>query len=96
MEKNDHSVLTITIGLGSLTDQEMLILQEITNGLSEKEIAGKLCRSPKTISRHKDNLQKKLGLKSRNELYLFAGKIENELKKHINDKNGEISHSKNA
>lgn len=58
--------------LESLTPRELEVLRLIGRGRSRREIAGELCRSPKTIDGHQDRLMRKLGLATRTDLVRFA------------------------
>ncbi|MDD9747529.1 fimbria biosynthesis transcriptional regulator FimZ [Escherichia albertii] len=55
-----------------LTNREVTILRYLVNGLSNKEIAGQLLLSNKTVSAHKSNIYSKLGLHSIVELINYA------------------------
>jgi DNA-binding NarL/FixJ family response regulator len=59
----------------SLTPREQEILLVLAEGLSVKEIAGKLFISPKTVENHRNNIMKKLGLHSSIELARYAARI---------------------
>ena len=54
-----------TIGLKSLTDREREIAELVTDRLTNREIAGRLFLSQKTIESHVRNLFVKLGVTSR-------------------------------
>ncbi len=69
----------------TLTEQDQWLLEEITlrekqvlklivKGFSQKEIAGELSLSPKTIETHKEKLMKRLGAKNQAELISMAYK----------------------
>jgi DNA-binding NarL/FixJ family response regulator len=55
-----------------LTDREKEFLKFVTTEMSYKEIAEKMCCSPRTIESYRDNLFEKLELKSRVGLAVFA------------------------
>ncbi len=55
-----------------LTDQEMKIIKEITKGSSNKEIAGKLSITQRTVKAHLTNIFTKLGLKNRYQLMIYG------------------------
>lgn len=55
-----------------LTERETEVLKLITEGLSSREIAEKLCLSPKTVMVHRANIMEKLGIHSRAELVRYA------------------------
>jgi len=63
----------------SLTKREKEIINLVVEGLSNKEIAEKLCISIRTVDSHKNNIMQKLGLKSSVELVKYA--IKNNLAK---------------
>ncbi len=58
--------------LDGLTDREGEVLQFLAEGKSNDEIAETLVISPKTVSRHRENLMRKLNLHSRAELVRYA------------------------
>ena len=55
-----------------LTDREREVLQLLAEGLSTKEIAGRLHVSPKTVATHRQNIMNKLELHSIAELTQYA------------------------
>jgi DNA-binding NarL/FixJ family response regulator len=55
-----------------LTDREIEVLVLVAEGLSNREIGGRLEISPKTVARHRENLMRKLDLHSRTELVKYA------------------------
>lgn len=55
-----------------LSDREMMVLQQLSQGLTNKEIADKMILSNKTISTYKTRLMEKLGSSSLLELIEFA------------------------
>jgi len=57
---------------GKLSDREAEVLRLIALGHSNKEIAGQLSLSVKTIEVHKANAMRKLNLTSRIELVRYA------------------------
>jgi DNA-binding NarL/FixJ family response regulator len=57
-----------------LTDRENEFLKYVTSEMSYKEIAEKMCCSPRTVESYRDNLFEKLELKSRVGLAVFAMK----------------------
>ena len=59
-------------GLGHLTPREMEILRYYSLGFGCVEIASRLSLSPKTVSTHKMNGMRKLGLKSTADLVRWA------------------------
>jgi two-component system response regulator NreC len=56
----------------TLTDREREVLVLIAEGLGNKEIAGRLSISVKTVERHRENIMNKLNLHSRTELVKYA------------------------
>src|SRR5438874_71978 len=54
--------------IGSLSDREMHVFQLIGSGLGTKKIAHALNRSVKTIETHRENIKRKLGLNSGQQL----------------------------
>lgn len=59
-------------GLPAVTDRETEVLRWVSQGYSNKEIAGKLDVTTKTIEVHKANAMRKLGLRGRIELLRYA------------------------
>lgn len=55
-----------------LSPREREVLRLVAEGLSSKEIADRLCVSPKTIETHRARIMKKLGLKSFADLVKYA------------------------
>lgn len=55
-----------------LTERELEVLRELTNSLSNEEIAEKLFISPNTVKRHIQNMMEKTGFSSRLELAVNA------------------------
>ena len=60
---------------GTLTPREQEILRLLAEGLSTKEVAGKLFISPKTVENHRASIMKKLDLHSSLDLFRFAARI---------------------
>jgi len=56
----------------TLTNREKEIVSLVVDGLTNKEIADKLCISIRTVDSHKNNVMQKLQLKSSVELVKFA------------------------
>ncbi|WGS54591.1 response regulator transcription factor [Paraburkholderia sp. D15] len=59
-------------GLSALSAREVEVLQHLARGVSNREIAGRLCLSDKTVSTYKSRIQEKLGLSSLAALIEFA------------------------
>jgi two-component system response regulator NreC len=55
-----------------LTPREKEVLTHLAEGESNQEIADQLVISPKTVSRHRENIMRKLNLHSRVELVKYA------------------------
>jgi ATP/maltotriose-dependent transcriptional regulator MalT len=58
--------------LAGLTDRELEVLRLLALGMSNKEIAGRLFISPKTVSVHVSNILSKLGVASRSKAAAIA------------------------
>jgi two-component system, NarL family, response regulator NreC len=58
--------------LDGLTPREHEVLMLLADGSSNAEIATDLSISPKTVSRHRENIMRKLNLHSRTELVKYA------------------------
>jgi NarL family two-component system response regulator LiaR len=72
MEKVTEKSLNPTEGPGKLTIRENEVLELVSTGASNKEIAGKLVISEKTVKTHISSLLGKLNLKDRTQLAIFA------------------------
>ena len=55
-----------------LTRQEIDVLLGIASGLRNSEVARRMRRSPKTVEKHRANLQRKLGLRNLAQLTAYA------------------------
>jgi len=55
-----------------LTQREMEILQYVTNGLANKEIANRLSISERTVKNHLSNIMEKLHVNSRTQAAVYA------------------------
>ncbi|MDH4555999.1 response regulator transcription factor [Pseudomonas sp. BN417] len=58
--------------VGRLSNQELMVLQHLASGLSNKDIAERMLLSNKTVSTYKARIQQKLNLDSLLELIEFA------------------------
>ncbi|MFZ6045982.1 response regulator [Pseudomonas sp. CR3202] len=58
--------------VGRLSNQELMVLQYLASGLSNKDIAERMLLSNKTVSTYKTRIQQKLNLDSLLELIEFA------------------------
>lgn len=63
----------------NLSEREVQVLKMISNGVTNRDIGDKLFISPKTVEAHRNNILKKLGLKSTADLVKFA------IARHITD-----------
>jgi HD-GYP domain-containing protein (c-di-GMP phosphodiesterase class II) len=57
---------------GGLTDREVEVLRLIAGGLTNRRMAGELYISPKTVSRHVENIYAKIGVATRAGATLYA------------------------
>ncbi len=55
-----------------LTERELEVIQLLTEGLRNKEIAASLYVSPRTVKFHLDNIYSKLGVNTRTEAAIYA------------------------
>lgn len=58
--------------LSGLTDREVQVLNALSQGLNNKEIANKLFVSEHTVKKHISNILSKLGLKDRTKAAIYA------------------------
>ncbi len=58
--------------LDGLTEREQEVLTHLAEGASAEVIAETLSIAPKTVSRHRENIMRKLGLHSRTDLVKYA------------------------
>lgn len=58
--------------IAALKEKELLFLKYLCKGITYKEIADKMCKSPYTVEDYRDALFKKFELKRKAELILFA------------------------
>lgn len=61
-----------TLALNNLSENEVIFLKWICTEKTYKEIADEMCLSPRTIDTYRDNLFKKLEVKTRVGLAIFA------------------------
>jgi DNA-binding NarL/FixJ family response regulator len=60
---------------GTLTPREQEVMRLLAQGLSTREVADRLCISPKTVENHRTNIMGKLGLRSGIELVRYAARL---------------------
>jgi DNA-binding NarL/FixJ family response regulator len=63
---------TLPAGFGTLTDKEREILDAVAGGSSNAEIAGAVFASESTVKTHVGNILRKLGLRDRVQIVVFA------------------------
>ncbi len=68
----DNGDVAPASGLSSLSAREVEVLQHLARGVSNRDIAGRLSLSDKTVSTYKSRIQEKLGLTSLAGLIEFA------------------------
>jgi DNA-binding NarL/FixJ family response regulator len=61
--------------LSDLTEREAQVLTEIAAGLSNTEIASKLCISDTTVKTHINHLLAKTGVRDRAQLVVYAFRL---------------------
>jgi DNA-binding NarL/FixJ family response regulator len=69
---NSLQPVAVSNGAESLTPREIEIIGQVTDGLSNKEIANKLAISEQTVKNHIARVMEKLGVRNRVELALRA------------------------
>src|SRR4029079_18298334 len=72
MDELSHPAHGAREGVGRLTEREVEVLKLIAHGRSNKEIAGDLTLSEKTVKTHRSNILQKLGLADRTQAALLA------------------------
>lgn len=55
-----------------LSEREVEVLRLIARGLANRQMANRLCISPKTVERHIQNLYDKIGVSTRAAATVFA------------------------
>lgn len=63
---------SIKVGNEHLTKQEINVIKKIATGKSNRIIADELCISEETVNTHNQNIQRKLGVKSKLEIIPWA------------------------
>ncbi len=68
--------------INKLTDFELMLLRSICNGGSSVQLGESLNRSPRTIEEHREKLYKKIGVKTKDELFkkVYAQNLPQNLK----------------
>lgn len=72
MAQSDFAIEVDEKGSDELTKSEKIIIQRVGQGLSNKEIAGKLCLSEGTVRNNISRILSKLGLRDRTQLAIWA------------------------
>jgi regulator of cell morphogenesis and NO signaling len=72
VERLDGSYSSASFGDVELTTREQQVLAALARGLSNKEIADKLCISTHTVISHRKNVMRKTGFKTAQGLTFFA------------------------
>lgn len=70
--ENDFKLLSDKSGLEILSKRERQVLELVAEGLTSPKIGEKLAISPKTVSRHRERIMRKLNLHSSAALVKFA------------------------
>jgi DNA-binding NarL/FixJ family response regulator len=63
------------VNQGPFTKAEANVLCLMCEGCFSKEIAARLCRSPRTVDKHRENIARKLDAHSTSEIVLIASKM---------------------
>lgn len=70
----------------TLTRRETEVIQELSQGLYYKEIAGKIFISPETVKKHVRSIYRKLGVRNRVEAtLLYRNQMESDLLNQVNE-----------
>ena len=70
----------------TLTRRETEVIQELSQGLYYKEIAGKIFISPETVKKHVRSIYRKLGVRNRVEATLmYRNQTEMVILNHVNE-----------
>ncbi len=70
----------------TLTRRETEVIQELSQGLYYKEIAGKIFISPETVKKHVRSIYRKLGVRNRVEATLmYRNQSEMDMLNHVNE-----------
>lgn len=62
-------------GYDALTPREQEVMRALAQGAATKEVADRLCISPKTVDNHRANIMRKLGIHSAFELVRYAARL---------------------
>ena len=68
--------------IASLTDQERKLLDLLAQGLTNREIAGKMFLAEKTVKNYVSNLLAKMGMQRRTEAAVYAARLEERQRRH--------------
>lgn len=66
--------LPLPNGLAALTDQERKILKLVAQGLTNREIAQRICLAEKTVRNYVSNVLAKLGMKNRTQVAVYVAR----------------------
>jgi DNA-binding CsgD family transcriptional regulator/tetratricopeptide (TPR) repeat protein len=72
--RRQHSPVPAALRQIGITEREHEVLALLAEGLANKEIAGRLFMSPRTVERHIANITVRTGLRTRSELVAFAAR----------------------
>lgn len=71
-DADDSEQVTTAGDLGALSPREHEVLEMLVMGHTQREIAARLCISPKTVETHRRRIGEKLGCRTRAELVSYA------------------------
>lgn len=74
INKTNSYIKTLSCEGVAVSEREIDIIVEISLGLSNKQIADKLCLSPHTVNTHRKNIMQKLGVNNTAGIVMFAVK----------------------
>jgi DNA-binding NarL/FixJ family response regulator len=85
--KNSHDLRNVSCAGFGITEREMQVIVLIAEGLSNKEIADKLCLSTHTVNTHRKNIMSKLGINNTAGVVMFA------VRNNLLDQSGMLSYN---